>query len=237
MPYSLVEFDHGRFCWKCLLCNLWVTKEHLESKGHKQKLLSLSNYPVEAGKLPAQAWTQQTPSRVGHQLALSSAQVQNPTITDLETTVARLGCRIGLMEEQVEVLSDAARKFGEDLKSNTERIAALETLVANAIGDKLEMFEKLDQAAKLIAELDKRTIAVEQRESWSSWSGGATVGRSGGAAAGRWQNFAELDKRTIAVEQRESWSSYSGGATAGIWQNWLATPEESRWAPSSSSTL
>ena len=173
------ELQDGKFYWKCVLCKLWVTKEHLESNKHQRAL----------------ARSQQTQNQV---------HVQNPTITELEMTVARLGHRIGLMEEQVEGLCDVATKLVEDLKTNTERIAALENLVAKAIGEKFEMFEKLDKAAKLIAELEKRVVAVEPRESSSSWSGDAT--------AGRWQN------------QREWLTS------------WPATAEESRWAPSSSST-
>ena len=101
MEYSLEADENGGFYWRCVLCKLWATKEHLESNKHKQKLLSLTTYPVEACSL-------------------------------LDTTVARLGRRIGLMEEQLEVLSDVAAKLGEDLKTNTERIAALENFVIEA---------------------------------------------------------------------------------------------------------
>jgi len=216
---------NGKLYWRCVLCNVWVTKAHLEGNKHHQKRSNLTKYQVEAGNLPAQAWSQQ-----------NQVHVQIPTIPELETSVDRLHCNIGLLEKQVDELRGVATKLVEDMKTNTERIVALESLVAKAIGEKFDMTEKLEKAAKLIAELEKRVAAVEPRESSSCWSGGGQVGK--------WQNNKWLAYEPTPAK-KAGWDTSSSSTwwddQAGTWQNCErlsykpTTDKQSGWDPSSSS--
>ena len=114
--------------------------------------------------------------------------VQSQTITQVnseipaaETSVDRLvNRRIALLEEQLEESCDVETKLVADVEkntqsiteleklvadhveTNTQRITELERLVAKTIGEKLEIFEQSEKAAKRIAELEKRVAAVEE---------------------------------------------------------------------------